>query len=73
MKQQLVDTINIVDQKSLSENVTSPATKRLFKIIEEAIQLDTANSEIFHTIVAKLLYICKRSRLDLDHTVDFFV
>ena len=71
MKKLLSDTIKMVDEKSLSNKVSSPATKKLFHISEEPKQLDTKQSELFHKIIAKILYICKRSRPDLDTVLAF--
>ena len=71
MKKLLSDAIKMVDEKSLSNKVSSPATKKLFDISGEAKQLNTKQSELLHTIVAKLLYICKRSRTNLDTVVAF--
>jgi hypothetical protein len=33
--------------------------------------LDKSKADIFHSTVAKLLYICKRCRLDIQNTVGF--
>ena len=71
MKEQLQGVINLVDPKSLNDKVSSPATKKLFDVDDEAEQLDKVDSDRFHSIVAKLLYISKRSRPDLDTAVAF--
>ena len=34
-------------------------------------RLDTERSEILHHIVAKLLFVCKRARLDIESTIIF--
>ena len=61
----------MVNLQLLSNKVSSPATKRLFEISEDATLLDEKESELFHRIVAKLIYICKRSRPDLETVVAF--
>ena len=60
----------MVDENSLSK-VSSPATKKMFDISEDTKQLYAKKSELFHTIVAKSLYMSKRSRPDLDTVVAF--
>ena len=71
MKKQLEDTIKMVDERLLSNKVSSPASKKLFEVSEDATLLNEKESELFHTIVAKLIYICKRSRPDLETVVAF--
>jgi hypothetical protein len=45
--------------------VTTPATADLFTQISGDKQLDRKQAKLFHTIVAKLLYVAKRSRVDI--------
>ena len=70
MKKMIEDTINMVDDQ-LDVKVTTPANKRLHELSETAEQLSKEKSELFHTIVAKLLYMCKRSRPDIEPVVSF--
>ena len=49
----------------------SPAKTTLFQINEEDERLDEEKAEIFHHIVAKLLFVAKRARLDIDQAVSF--
>ena len=68
MKKMLQDTISMVDDQ-LDVNVSSPANKRVYEVSENSEKLDTKKSELFHIIVAKLLYMCKRSRPAIEPTV----
>ena len=43
----------------------------LFEVNAKANKLDEERSEIFHHIVAKLLYLCKRTRPDIQTAVAF--
>jgi Reverse transcriptase (RNA-dependent DNA polymerase) len=49
----------------------TPAASHLFEINEKATKLDDEKAEIFHHLVAKLLYLSKRTRPDLLITVAF--
>lgn len=51
--------------------VTSPANKTLFKVDEESLVLDRNRHDIFHSIVARLLWVMKRSRADLETAISF--
>ena len=49
----------------------TPAASHLFQVNGEALKLDDEKSELFHHLVAKLLYLSKRSRPDLLTCVSF--
>jgi Reverse transcriptase (RNA-dependent DNA polymerase) len=51
--------------------VVNPAASDLFEINEGATKLDTAQSEFFHRHVAKLLFLCKRARPDIQPAISF--
>jgi hypothetical protein len=55
----------------VSRPASSPAVKSLFAIDKKSPRLCQEKSERFHSIVAKLLYICLRSRLDTSLAVAF--
>ena len=57
--------------EDVSTLVTSPATKKLFEVREYFEELSYKNRELFHSVVAKLLFIMKRSIPDLDIAVGF--
>lgn len=57
--------------KQIHVGATSPATEDLFDIDESAPLLNTVDKALFHTDVARLLYLAKRTRLDILTTVSF--
>jgi hypothetical protein len=72
--------INMVDyvKKVLTEmpedmdgSATSPAADHLFKVIEGVDTLDEMKSKFFHATVAKLLFLCKRGRPDIQTAIAF--
>ena len=52
--------------EDVSTLVTSLATRKLLEVREDSKQLSKKKGELFHSVVVKLLFIMKRSRLDLD-------
>ena len=57
--------------KELEGKVTSPAQHNLFQVNEDAKPLDKKKKEIFHSVTAKLLYLVKRARPNLETLVSF--
>jgi AAA ATPase containing von Willebrand factor type A (vWA) domain len=53
------------------KNAATPANRFLFEVREDVPDLDKERREIFHSTVARLLYICKRCRLDIQNAVAF--
>eukprot|EP00957_Ditylum_brightwellii_P080266 6105222-Ditylum_brightwellii.AAC.1 len=49
----------------------TPAANHLFEINKEAEKLGKEEAELFHHVVAKLLFLCKRARPDLQTSVAF--
>ena len=49
----------------------TPAGNHLFTVNEAAEPLDKLNSEIFHSITAKILFLCKRGRPDVQAPIAF--
>ena len=54
----------------ITRNAASPATSYLFKTCEDA-KLSEEKSEIFHSVMASLLFISGGCRLDIQMTVAF--
>jgi hypothetical protein len=50
---------------------TSAAAEHLFQIVDGIPLLDDATSEFFHASVAKLLFLCKRGRPDIQTAIAF--
>ena len=57
--------------KHLNGGTTTPVKKYLFDIDESSEQLSKDRKELFHHIVAKLLFVSKRARPDIDLTISF--
>ena len=54
-----------------NNNTKTPASSKLFNVNVDSIKLSEDKSEIFHHIVAKLLFVMKRVRLDISTTIAF--
>ena len=70
MKDQINEALEMFGEK-FEGPISSPATKLLQYVKEDSKQLDTDMSEKFHSVVAKLLYITKRARPDIEPTVAY--
>jgi hypothetical protein len=57
--------------ENITRNATTPAKRNLFDTDETDERLSRDDSEVFHSIVAKLLYVSKRSRLDIQLATTF--
>jgi hypothetical protein len=57
--------------EEITKSANTPAASHLFDVNEECAKLDEKQSEIFHKIVAKLLFACKRARPDIQTAVAF--
>ena len=53
------------------KEVTTPATLDLFLLGDKEDALSSKDSKMFHTFVARLLYLCKRARPDVQLAVLF--
>jgi hypothetical protein len=51
--------------------VASPWTDQLFTVNTKSPMLDRPKAELFHTMVAKALFLCKRGRPDISPAVAF--
>ena len=58
-------------EEIMKGSATTPAANHLFQINPEATKLDMKQAEIFHHLTAKLLYLCKRTRPNLQMAVAF--
>ena len=64
MPQFINDVLN--EMKIGSEDTSkSPASNKLFEVLEKDTKLSDQERELFHTSVAKLLYLSKRARPDI--------
>ena len=65
MEDQLMEAIEIFGEE-LEGGVTSPAQHHIFQLDEDVEPLDKNKKEIFHSVTAKLLYLVKRARPDIE-------
>ena len=59
------------EQVQKKGKVNTPAPDHLFVVNPKAIKLDQEKGDVFHTTVAKGLFLCKRARPDLQPTIPF--
>ena len=71
--QKIIKDFESEASEMLDETVASIASHGLFNVDEEAADLDKAKTEIFHSVTAKLLYIMKRVRLDIEQAMSFLI
>ena len=64
------ETINLFGE-NVSSHAVAPAKSFLFETNEEAEKLSEPKRQIFHSCTAKLLYISKRSRPDIQTAVSY--
>jgi hypothetical protein len=57
--------------EDMDGTATSPAADHLFKIVDGIENLDETTSECFHATVAKLLFLCKCGRPDVQMAIAF--
>jgi hypothetical protein len=61
----------VLDELGVTGSVTTPATANLFKVNKAAQALTHREAKQFHTTVAKLLYLAKRTRVDILLAIAF--
>ena len=57
--------------KEMKGVAATPAADHLFKVNENPKYIDKDRATLFHHLVAKCLFLCKRSRPDIHPTVAF--
>ena len=70
MKAQIEDAIKSFGE-DVQGTVTSPTAKHLFMVDEDCPKLGKEKADIFHSVTAKLLYLEKRARPDIETAVAF--
>lgn len=55
----------------ISGTVSSVATKKLFDVNDQVVPLPEKQQDIFHLVVAKLLWVMKRGRPDIELAISF--
>jgi len=61
----------LLASEDIKSAVKTPATDSLFDIDKESTRLSKSDSEHFHSVVAKLLYLSKRTRPDILVAINF--
>ena len=61
----------LLDELVVTGTVTTPATVNLFMVNKGSPKLSPIQAKKFHTVVAKLLYLAKRARVDVLLAVAF--
>ena len=64
-------TKDILNEAAVEGSVNTPATNDLFMIDKKAVLLEKKDREPFHSFVAKLLYLAKRTRPDILTAISF--
>ncbi|CAM9111465.1 unnamed protein product, partial [Ectocarpus fasciculatus] len=62
---------NVLKFAEIDGTAATPATSKLFEVSDDAAKLNRKEAKKFHTIVAKLLYMSKRTRIDIMTAVSF--
>jgi hypothetical protein len=57
--------------EDMDGTANSPAADHLFQIVDGIEDLDEPTKEFFHSTVAKLLFLCKRGRPDIQTAIAF--
>ena len=70
MKTQIEEAISSFSE-DIEGVVSSPTAKHLFLVDDDCPKLDKKKAEIFHSVTAKLLYLEKRGRPDIETAVSF--
>jgi hypothetical protein len=55
--------------EDMAGEAATPAANHLFEVSENPVLLSQENLEMFHYYTAKLLFLCKRARPDVQTTV----
>ena len=55
----------------VNKTAVTPATRGLFEIDDKSLRLENERDKIFHSIVAKLLYVSHRGRQDIQLPIAF--
>ena len=70
MRNHLEEAIEVFGE-DVTMGATTPATRSLFEVNENLTLLDPKKAELFHHIVAKLLFVARRARIDLQLPIAF--
>ena len=71
MIQYVESMISNFPEKYLHGKVTSPWNENLFKVQDKSPKLDQKMAELFHTVTAQGLFLCKRARPDISPAIAY--
>ena len=57
--------------ENITERPVNPANKNQFNVEPGSKEIDTGKSDISHSVVVKLLYVCKRARPDVETAIAY--
>jgi len=57
--------------EDMAGSAVTPAAEHLFQVNDDAEALDKTDSDLFHSVTAKLLFLCKRARPDIQTPIAF--
>ena len=69
-KDHLLEAITVFGE-DVSKTITSTAKKNLFTVNEDNETLEECESDVFHSVTQKLLFVTKRERPDIHPTFSF--
>ncbi len=69
--QKIIDEFEFKDEITSLKSAKTPAAEHLFSVSSHATKLSKEKAEVFHGTVAKGLFLCKRTRPDLNPTIPF--
>jgi hypothetical protein len=72
MEDYLEDMIDELPE-NMGGSASTPAAEYLFQVNEDAEVLSRDDSDLFHSVTAKLLFLCKRARPDVQTPVAFLL
>jgi len=69
-----IEESNKMFGEDIDDKVASPANRNLFTTYDgESDELGEPKSDFFHSVTAKLLFIMKRARSDIETTISYLV
>ena len=73
MKHYIQQAIHLSEdvEGEIKRHAATPATKLLFTVDERSPPVTQKKAMVFHSIVAKFLYVAKRARIDLQPSIAF--
>ena len=73
MKEQIEEAFDMFEHE-IDTRASTPANKNLFTTYDgDSANLDKQRSDIFHSVTAKLLFIMKRARPDIETTISYLM